>query len=372
MPRARAAVLHLLHPNMTAVIAARSLWDRYPVLGLVACAGGGALCDLLGTPLPWMIGSLCTMALLRFSGSRIRAPRGSRVTGQILIATALGLYFSPTVAREVLGHWEVIIATAVIAMALAYVSALVLAHVGGVDRTTALFASVPGGASEMAALGDRFGAKVDRIAVAQSLRVLAVVIVVPFAMAAWGVHGADDTYSPPAVAFDGVRLLALLALATLGGAVLQLLRLPNAFMLGPLLVVIALTASGSEWSSIPGWALGAAQVLLGCALGQRFEREFVQAAPRFLTGAVLSIGVAMGIAALCAFILARLVPVASATMVLVTAPGGIAEMCLTAKALQLGVPLVTAAHVARVVFLVTLTVPIFRLVRGLLRLLDRR
>jgi uncharacterized membrane protein AbrB (regulator of aidB expression) len=54
-------------------------------------------------------------------------------------------------------------------------------------------------------------------------------------------------------------------------------------------------------------------------------------------------------------------------MILAMAPGGIAEMCITAKVVQLGVPLVTAAHVARVVMLVTLTGPVFRLSRSLRR-----
>jgi len=45
--------------------------------------------------------------------------------------------------------------------------------------------------------------------------------------------------------------------------------------------------------------------------------------------------------------------------VLGTAPGGIAEMCITAKVLQLGVPLVTAFHVARVVVILLTTVPLF-------------
>jgi len=40
-----------------------------------------------------------------------------------------------------------------------------------------------------------------------------------------------------------------------------------------------------------------------------------------------------------------------ATLALATAPGGIAEMCLTAQALQLGVPVVTAFHATRVVTL---------------------
>jgi uncharacterized membrane protein AbrB (regulator of aidB expression) len=44
-----------------------------------------------------------------------------------------------------------------------------------------------------------------------------------------------------------------------------------------------------------------------------------------------------------------------------------AEMCVTAKVLQLGVPLVTAAHVTRVIILVTMTAPMFRLAKHLRR-----
>jgi uncharacterized membrane protein AbrB (regulator of aidB expression) len=52
------------------------------------------------------------------------------------------------------------------------------------------------------------------------------------------------------------------------------------------------------------------------------------------------------------------------TLVLAMAPGGIAEMCITAKVLQLGVPLVTAAQVTRVLVLITTTGPGFRMLRG--------
>jgi hypothetical protein len=41
------------------------------------------------------------------------------------------------------------------------------------------------------------------------------------------------------------------------------------------------------------------------------------------------------------------------------APGGIAEMCVTAKVLQLGVPLVTAFHVTRLAVLLVATAPVF-------------
>jgi uncharacterized protein len=57
------------------------------------------------------------------------------------------------------------------------------------------------------------------------------------------------------------------------------------------------------------------------------------------------------------------VPVAS--LILATAPGGIAEMCITAKVLEVGVPLVTAAHVTRVVVLINATAPGYRVVQAL-------
>jgi hypothetical protein len=44
-----------------------------------------------------------------------------------------------------------------------------------------------------------------------------------------------------------------------------------------------------------------------------------------------------------------------ATLVLATAPGGMAEMSLTARNLQLGVPVVTAFHVIRMAASMSLT-----------------
>ncbi|MET0679549.1 MAG: AbrB family transcriptional regulator [Burkholderiales bacterium] len=331
---------------------------------LAACTAGGAICFRLHTPLPWMTGALVTMAVLKFAGLTVAAPRGGRETGQILIATALGLYFTPTVAREVLGRWELLVAAAVFATVLAYVGAWMISHWSDTDRTTALFASVPGGATEMMHLGERFGARPDRIAVAQSLRILIVVIAVPAVITWWGVRGAED-YVGVTVPFDTAGLAILLACTVAGGLALWFVGSPNPFMLGALIVAIGLTLAEVQWSSVPTPLVNAAQVLLGCNLGSRFERAFVRGSPRFVLVVVASIVAGIAISALFAGGLAWWSGLPVATMVLATAPGGIAEMCITAKVLQLGVPLVTAAHVTRVIILVTTTGPLFRLLRRL-------
>ncbi|MEO7403022.1 MAG: AbrB family transcriptional regulator, partial [Burkholderiales bacterium] len=68
---------------------------------LALCVTVGALFNGLHSPLPWMIGPLVAMAAFRFGGVDLRAPPGAGPTGQLLIGTALGLFFTPVVAREV-------------------------------------------------------------------------------------------------------------------------------------------------------------------------------------------------------------------------------------------------------------------------------
>lgn len=342
--------------------AARESWIN-PALAILLCGAAGASCAWLRLPLPWMIGPLVAMAASNFAGVGLRSPPGSRQLGQIVVGSALGLYFSPAVAREVISFWPLLLVGGALAIFLGVLGGWVLGRLTGTDATTAFFASVPGGATEMTILGERFGARSDRVALAQSLRILAVVIVVPFALTYSGAHG-TDAYQPVAVPLDWARLVALLAAGAAVGGLLAYLGTPNAFMFGPLAIVASLTISEVQLSSLPTNLSSAAQVLLGCALGARFERRSMQSAARYVWGVLASVAVTIAAAAACAWAIANAWGLPGPTLVLAMAPGGIAEMCITAKVLQLGVPLVTAAQVARVLVLLTTTGPGFRFLRG--------
>lgn len=338
--------------------AARDSWLN-PVVALALCVAAGALFARLRTPLPWMIGPLLAMAACNFAGARLRSAPGSRQLGQLIIGTALGLYFTPAVAKEVASWWFLLLLAAAFAIVLAWACGRFLTRVAGIDGTTAFFASVPGGAAEMAVLGEKFGGRVDRIVFAQSLRVLVVVIAVPFALTYSGVHGAES-YNPVQVPFDGVKLALLLAACFAVGAASSLAGLPNPFMLGPLLATILLTSNQIELSSIPTPLSNLAQLLLGCALASRFEREFLRGLGPYAGAVLASIFFALLLAVLFGAVLAWVSGLAIPSLVLATAPGGIAEMCITAKVLRLGVPLVTAAHVTRVLVLLNAVAPLYR------------
>ena len=358
---------------------ARDSWLN-PALAVLLCVVAGSVCAWLKVPLPWMIGPLLAMAAFNFADAQLRSPPGARGTGQIVIGTALGLYFTPLVGREVAAHWPLLFLAALVAILLGVLGGWVLSRASGTDAKTAFFASVPGGAAEMAILGERFHARVDRIALAQSLRVLIVVIVVPFALTYSGAHG-DQGYIPITLPLRWIPLGALLALAAAAGLCLNGLRIPNAFFFGPLAVTIAFTVNDVQFSSLPTPFTNAAQILLGCALGARFERRSLESAPRYVSAVLASVAIAILVASVMLAMLLSAVfgaglAVASglhpATLVLGTAPGGIAEMCITAKVLQLGVPLVTAAHVMRVLVLIVSTGPAFVLARTLQAYVRRR
>jgi membrane AbrB-like protein len=333
------------------------------VVGLAIGLFGALLAVAAHTPLPWLIGPLLAVAVARFSGANCGALAGGRQVGQWIIGTALGLYFTPHVATLVGRLWWLLLLSGAFALALGYVCGFLLDGLSHVGRTTAVFASVPGGAAEMSLLGERYGARPDVVAAAQSLRIIIVVLTIPAIFAALGLHGSDP-FEPATADVHVGGLAALLCATLIGGLLLARAGVPNAYILGALAVGIGLTAAEIKLSAMPRTLSNAAQLLLGCALGARFERAFLREAPRLVAAIAVSVGTAMVLTALFASAAGVMTDLHVATLVLATAPGGIAEMAITAKVLELGVPVVTAFHVTRVAILLTCTGPVFVWLRG--------
>ena len=331
-------------------------------LALILCIAAGAACAWLRTPIPWMLGPLFAMAIARWRGLSIDAPRGFRNCGQLLIGTALGLYFTPEMLRLVAKFLPWMVAAGLFAIVIAFLCAQVLTRCARpftIDATTAFFACVPGGASEMANLAERYGGRQDLVAAGQSLRILIIVAVIPFAYTYAGIHGAD-AYAPGPKLVEMAGLAQLLALSIVAGLAAYRTGVPNGFVLGPLFATIVLTGSGHLWSAMPQWLINAGQLMLGCALGARFEQDFFRSAPRFLFAAGVATFAALGLSSAFALAMGALAGIHWTTAILALAPGGMPEMSITAKVLQLGVPVVVAFHVTRMAILVTISGAVFK------------
>jgi membrane AbrB-like protein len=335
------------------------------VLTLAAALAGAVLAQWLHLPLPWFTGPLLTLATANMAGARLPSLPHARDAGQWIIGIALGLYFTPIVSREILRLAPWIVVNIGFVWVLALLGTGLLRRLSGESAVTCFFAAPIGGASEMATQAERNGGRVDRVAAAHSLRIMMVSLIVPFALQWLDVRGVDP-YAPAAADFEPAGLVLLGALAAAGAVVLARLGVPNEWMLGPLLVTATITAQGVTLSALPTAVTNAGQLLIGVALGTRFAPEFFRAAPRFLSAVALVTLVYLALSALFGWWLAGMAALAVPTAIVATTPGGIGEMAITAKVLQLGAPVVSAFHSIRMATVVLTIGPAFRLLRPLL------
>jgi len=156
-------------------------------------------------------------------------------------------------------------------------------------------------------------------------------------------------------------MLILLVSTGVVGLLFQRLNLPNAWVLGPLLVTAMLTSQDVVLSHLPVTITNLGQLCIGWALGDKFGPDFFRRAPRYLGVVALSNVLNIVLAFTFGYVLSLASGIAFPTLVLGTSPGGIAEMAITAKALMLNAPVVTAFHTVRMVFILMVTEPVYRL-----------
>ena len=165
--------------------------------------------------------------------------------------------------------------------------------------------------------------------------------------------------------FNLTGLLILGILTGIGGFIMKLLGRSNAWFLGSLIVSIVLATNQVELSSVPPMLTNAAQLLIGISLGVRFNPEFIHTAPRWLISVAMGTFFMMGISGIFSLGLSKLLHLPTPTIILSTAPGGIAEMAITAKVMQLGVAIVTALQACRIIAILFLAEPLFHALKRL-------
>jgi len=338
----------------------RNIVQCAPAIPLAAA--GGWLLSLIDAPLPWFFGSLFAIAGVNLLGWRLKGPNGVRQTGQIFIGTTIGLYFTPVVAAIVVSHLPWMVLAAFVSIGLGAAGAVVLIKIARVDNATAFFGNVPGGMAEMLAMGDRFGAQPVPLTLSQLTRVTIVILSIPPALTFFGETG-SDIFVPLASTVDYPWLVLMLGCALAASLSLFRLGVPNCWMLGAATFTSLLTVFEITFSAMPRELLSAAQVFIGIALGERFDRASMRSAPRVILGSAITTVVMMAVALALAVFIADQTGIVATAMIAATAPGGLAEMSLTAAVLNLGVPLVTAYHILRIIMITVFTLPAYKYAR---------
>lgn len=328
--------------------------------GLALGTLGGGLFHALSLPLPWMLGALFATMVASVAGAPVRGPTRLRPVIVAIIGVLLGSRFTPAVIGQ---SGEALVTLSILLVYLAAVAAVVVPwyrFVGRQDWTTAYFAGMPGGLTEMIELGEARGAQVPAIVLAHSLRIVITIALMAFLFRVVLNHDVGSSIPPQGRPLDPVDAALLTGSAVLGAILGTRLRLPAPTFLGPLALSAAAHLTGLTDSAPPGLLVIAAQVVLGTILGCRF-----QGIPTAMLGkaGLLSLGatvLTLAVAAVAGLAMQAWAGVGLDQAMLALAPGGLTEMGLIALAIHADVAFVALHHVVRILIVIVCAPLLFR------------
>lgn len=335
-------------------------------LMLLAGLSGAVLFRLLHLPLPWLTGPMAAAAALAALGGPTRQPPKVREVAQCLLGVVIGQGLTPAVLVVAGQHLVAMMLGGLALVGIGFGLAWLLHRRAGLDPASAFFAAVPGGVAEMAVLSDRYAGKLTTVAVAQSIRVAFTVFFVPVGIMAADLHGAgggDALFWHPDLPLALAAGLGSVAL----GFLLDRVRAPNPWLFAGMGVGAVVAAAGLGDHFMPPPLVFSAQLVLGVALGARFSRAILRQMAGFLPVAALAALALLMASAAVGLALQGATRLGLGEMLLATAPGGAAEMALTAQATQHDVGLVTAFQVVRLLLVLALCQPLFRVFQRLTR-----
>jgi membrane AbrB-like protein len=315
---------------------------------LAAGVAGGFVARYAHLPLPWLLGALLTITALSLAGAPVRLIPWGRPAGTIVVGASTGLQFTAAVVAKLVTLLPLIIAAAFLSTIVGAIGGLLYMRLTGIDRTTAFFATVPGGVVETTNIAPQYGGHLEPIMVAQTTRVALIVVFAPFLVVSFAGGGVRNPFLAAAVV-PWLPVLALLAVSAVAATLLSRTRSPNAWLMAPLFLAAGASHLGLVEGRMPDLLLIAAQVVIGSALGAQFRPAFLTRLFRLLWASCVVVLFAAGSMALFAAAIAWLAGYPVPTIVLAMAPAGIAEMVLTGKVLGLDSTLIAGFQLMRII-----------------------
>lgn len=316
-------------------------------------AVGAGVAHLLGVPAAVLIGPALVVSLVGLRGVRLAIADPLRDLCFILLGIAIGSGFTSQASDAIL-RWPVAFAVLfVVLAAIIWMGRTVLERGFGFDRRSAVLASAPGHLNFVLGLASETGSDVARIAVVQSIRLLALSVTVPFVALALG-YQIDAAMLPPGEPVDPVHLGALAVAGVVLGLGMRRLSVPAPMLLGPLAVSAVGQVTGLTPGVPPAWATVPAFLVMGCLIGTRFSGMTLgQFRASLVAGLAITV-IAVLMSVLAAVPVAVALGMPTAHVLVAFAPGGLETMVALGAAMGASPGFVAASHIIRLLILTVL------------------
>lgn len=334
---------------------------------------GGLLFTLLHVPLSWMLGPLTAVLLWSvFTRRRLTWPTGLRNAGLAVLGYGMGLTFTLESAKQISSQLPTMLMATVLTIAFSLAGAFVTSKYTGISMASSAIGSIPGGLSQMVVLSEEIeGSETTIVAFMQTIRLLAVIFIVPF-LAVHGLANGVQTDFASGLGKQGsggggfidsfmqwvhdaaarpMLYVLVVVVVALSAWLAAKLRFPTPYFLGPIIAAGLLTVTGYELPHLPSlftilaqWSLG---IYMGMGINLSSLSNWRKLLPFSIAGSVAVVAFSLGLS----YVLSLVHPISVLTGFLSTSPGGMTEMGVTASLIGADVSMVVAYQMFRILFI---------------------
>lgn len=320
------------------------------IYSLLTGIAGALLGKWLSFPVYILTGPAILISFISLFGVRFALSDIVRDGAFLVIGIGLGAGINDEALDSIMRWPLAFAALALLLLAILLAGRFLLVRFFGFDVRSAVLAASPGHLSYVLGLGAAMNADLVSVSVVQSIRLLALTLLVPFVAIAFGVDVAGAIL-PKGAPMSAAHLAVLLALALAVGLLLKRLNVPAALLIGGLSVSALAHGSGVVPGVLAPEIALPFFVVIGTLIGTRFSGVTL-AQLRAALGAGLAITlVSVGLSAVAAVPVAMLLGWPSAHVLVAFAPGGLDTMIAMGAMLGANAGFVVACHVGRIILL---------------------
>ncbi|MBD2185238.1 AbrB family transcriptional regulator [Aerosakkonema funiforme] len=301
-----------------------------------------------------------------------------RKIGQALVGLVIGFTIAHANTAELYSKLPIFVFVVLFLMTSGSAIGYIYSRISNTNILTAMLATTPGGIGIMSSIAADYEKNAAQVALVQIIRVTTVVFLIPVLARIFTDNSINTAVSVPNLAFSfeplHLSLLASsLALTFLSVRINSILKVPAPFFFGALIVgvtfnyAIGLFPLLANVDFTPPFLIRLiGQIFLGISIGEYWGSK-PNLNKKTIAYALIPVIMTICVGFIAAGITKFLTPWDWLTCMLVTAPGGSAEMILVSLALGHHVEIVTAGHLVRLI-VIHVSLPLWLL---LFRYFDR-
>ncbi|MBM7634485.1 AbrB family transcriptional regulator [Geomicrobium sediminis] len=318
----------------------------------------GATFQAIGIPAGWLLGAIFTGIVYGLFVTSYSFNGWPFQVALILVGANIGVMMEPQLFLHLHQYILPLILTLGITLLGGLLFGILLDRWTSLDRKTAFFCTVPGGASEVIALSSHYGADERIVASFHTARITMFVLLIPFGVGMVYGQGSSETFTTSASGLEVQHVLYFSVILILTMLLTKWLNFAGATLIYAIMIGFVASEFVFTFGALPSYIPGIGQVLIGAMVGIRFERSTLERLREIGIASAKILGLYMIMAICIAFIFYLFTPMSYLMSLLSTVPAGAPEMSSTALSLKMDPSLVASLHIIRMI-VVLLVLPHF-------------